>query len=124
MDSRGETSGVIRVVERVTEYARRGVLSSREAVNKITDELAYYRRGDLAETVLPLLTPELFSELQRWVHEVLQPGYRYRWIGLGSALSEADRLKTEAELKALATLISHCGEVAAQVDRGSDAADA
>lgn len=122
MDSRGDTSGVLRVIERVTEFARRGILSPREAVNKITDELAYYRRSDLAKTVLPLLTPELLAELQRWTSEVLQPGYQYRWFGLGSAPSEADRLKTEEELKALATLLSRYGEDPAEADRNDDAA--
>jgi hypothetical protein len=122
VDSRGETSGVLRVVEKVVGFTRRGVLTPREAVNKITDELAHYRRGDLAEAVLPLLSPELSSELRTWVEEVLQPGYRYRWFGLGEAPPEDERLRMQAELVSLASRLQHWGIASAADGHRNDAA--
>lgn len=103
MDFEEQTTKILHTVKKVVGYSCRGIVTGREAVDKITGELAYYRRGDLTRAMLPLLTPELVSELRTWVGEVLQPGYRYQWRGLDGPPSEDELLQTQAELVALAS---------------------
>ena len=123
VDSRGKTSGILQVVEKVVGFARRGVLGPREAVDKIVDEIAHYRREDLAESLWPLLPPELSSELRTWVGEVLQPGYRYRWVGLGVAPPEHERQRIQEGLVSLASRLHGSGVAPAGEGRFDEMAD-
>lgn len=108
MDLEQQASEILRTVEKAVGFSRRGTFTARQAVDHITGELAYCRRSDLTEAVLPLLTPELVSESQTWVREVLQPDYRYQCRGLGWPPPEDELLKTQAELVALASRLNRC----------------
>ncbi|WP_406694321.1 hypothetical protein V5E97_24920 [Singulisphaera sp. Ch08] len=124
MDSQDQTLKSLRVVGKIVGYTHRGIFSPREAVDKIADELAYYRLGDLAEAVLPLLTPELVAELRAWVGEVMHPGYRYESVGLGVAPPEDDRLQMQVELVSLASRFARLGMTPAEDGPSTLAVDA
>jgi hypothetical protein len=91
MDAGAQEAEILRVAEKLAGYFSRDVLTCREVVNQLTDELAYHRRTDLAGAVLQRLPAGVLLELRSWITEVLRQDYRYRPFIIGDWPSEEFR---------------------------------
>ncbi|VTT97464.1 unnamed protein product [Gemmataceae bacterium] len=89
--SASQDADILRSTDKLLGHLGRGFLTPREVVDKVTDELAYHGRTDLAATVLSRLPTLVMQELRVWVREVLRPEYEYRPFILAEWPSEEDR---------------------------------
>ena len=101
---------LLRMADRLSANFNRGIITAREAVNKLTDELANHARQDLISTMTSSLPADVLRELVEWSKEVLQPDYEYHPLIIGRWPSEEYRCeyvrRMQPELVALARLCS------------------
>jgi hypothetical protein len=91
MNAAAQEAEFLRTTNKLLDYLGRGILTPREVVNKLTEELAYHGLTDLASTVLQRLPALVAQELRGWISEVLEPEYQYRPFILGNWPSDEYR---------------------------------
>lgn len=98
--SASQDADILRSTDKLLGHLRRGILTPREVVDKVTDELAYHGRTNLASTVLSRLPALVVQELRVWVCEVLRPEYEYRPFILAEWPSEQSRREYLSRMRA------------------------